>query len=246
MTDDEKEALRVLELGLREATKELMTPEIKKGLRQSLNAYKEKKILWNTQKEAFYGETGYDFEFEKVFDFLITNTPTGSMTLGEFLGLSDTEIEVLFDLWSVLYPEYRRQQREAMRRKFSIIAPPVATSTEAKQEKKEINITPENAELIYRALVPYFTGQETSLRQLLNGERIEKPLGWSKNANQLTHIFWSAKRIGYISDSNIQICEWILTNFRYNNGKKFERSSVTKDLNTQATRCKKPLPNSYF
>lgn len=124
--------------------------------------------------------------------------------------------------------------------------PPVATSTEVKQEKKEINITPENAELIYRALVPYFIGQETSLRQLLNGERIEKPLGWSKNANQLTHIFWSAKRIGYISDSNIQICEWILTNFRYNNGKKFERSSVTKDLNTQATRCKKPLPNSYF
>lgn len=122
---------------------------------------------------------------------------------------------------------------------------PVATSTDENQ-KKEIYISPENIEPIYNALAPYFAGQETELRQLLNGERIEKSLDWSKNANQLTHVFWSAKRNGYISDTNVQICEWILRSFRYNNGKDFERSSVTKDLNTQETRCKKPLSNPYF
>lgn len=137
LTDDEKEALRVLELGLREVTKELMTSEIKKELRRALSAYKGKKRQWNTQKEVFRRETGYDFEFEEVFDFLITNTSTGSITLGEFLGLSNTEVNKLFDLWSVLYPDYRKKQREAIRRELSTIAPPVATSTEAKEPKKK-------------------------------------------------------------------------------------------------------------
>jgi len=122
----------------------------------------------------------------------------------------------------------------------------VFTPPDGNHGKKEINITPKNAELIYTVLVPYFTGQETSLKQLLNGDSIEKPLDWSKNANQLTHIFWVAKRKGYISDTNVQICEWIIRNFRYNNGKEFGRTSVEKDLNTQETRCHKPLPNTDF
>jgi len=46
--------------------------------------------------------------------------------------------------------------------------------TGANQKKKEINITPENVELIYMALVPYFTGKETELRQLLEGKAIEE------------------------------------------------------------------------
>ena len=122
LTDDEKEALRVLELGLREATKELMTPEIKKKLKQSLSAYKGKKRQWNIQKEVFRRETGYDFEFEEFFDFIITNNYTGRMTFEEFFRLSDAEVNKFFLRWSNHLPECRRQQREAMRRKFSIIA----------------------------------------------------------------------------------------------------------------------------
>jgi hypothetical protein len=122
---------------------------------------------------------------------------------------------------------------------------PAATSADESQ-KKEIYISPKNIERIYNALAPYFQGEETKLRRLLEGEKIEEFLNWSKNANQLTHVFWGAKREGWISDTNVQICEWILRSFRYNNGKDFERSSVAKDLNTQETRCKKPLTNTDF
>lgn len=129
--------------------------------------------------------------------------------------------------------------------KTRINTPPVPTNE--RQEKKEIHILPEKSiELIYNALAPHFQGYETRLRRLLEGEPIEEPLNWSKNANQLTHVFWGAKRKGWISCANVQTCEWILKNFRYKNGKTFDKNSVTKDLNTQETRCKKPLLNTNF
>jgi hypothetical protein len=142
--------------------------------------------------------------------------------------------------------KFLKDEMKRLDRNEDITKPAPAATSADESQKKEIYISPKNIERIYNALAPYFQGEETKLRRLLEGEKIEEFLNWSKNANQLTHVFWGAKREGWISDTNVQICEWILRSFRYNNGKDFERSSVAKDLNTQETRCKKPLTNTDF
>ncbi len=94
--------------------------------------------------------------------------------------------------------------------------PPVATSTEVKQEKKEINITPENAELIYRALVPYFIGQETSLRQLLEGKTIEEKVRFNESAKVLCNTFNTLHTAGRINATIPQIKDWLCKYFQAN------------------------------
>lgn len=118
--------------------------------------------------------------------------------------------------------------------------------TDTNEEKKKIQILPESIEPIYKALAPYFQGKNAELWTVLEGGAIREPLHFNGNANQLTHVFWLAKKRCCISDTNNKICEWILNNFRYSGGREFKKDSVEKDLNTQETRCKKPLPNLNF
>lgn len=118
---------------------------------------------------------------------------------------------------------------------------------DSKEIEKNINITKEGIEKIKAVLLPHFEDSDAILLgRLLEGKTIDKKLNFLKNANQLTDVFWRASkgRGGYILDTNKTICEWILTNFSYNNGKEFEKTSTASDINTAATRCKRPLRNA--
>lgn len=92
------------------------------------------------------------------------------------------------------------------------IAPPVATST----EPKEIFISDENIEPIYSALVPYFEGQETKLRQLLEGKAIEGKVRFNESAKVLCNTFNTLHEAGKIGATIGQIKIWLCRYFQTN------------------------------
>ncbi|HAK77674.1 MAG TPA: hypothetical protein DCM71_12365 [Runella sp.] len=153
LTNAEKAMGELLETQLKGVYKEIFTPEVKDKLRRALDAYTKKKSLWNNQRAFFHREIGFDFDFEKVLDFLIEKTHVGAGTFGEFLKLDDSEIEQLFDLWSAIYPEHRREDRERLRHEFKFVRQEckktVAASNDANQEKKKTGQTkdPYNAKV---------------------------------------------------------------------------------------------------
>ena len=107
----------------------------------------------------------------------------------------------------------------------------MATSTDENQ-KKEIYISPENIELIYKALASYFREQETNLRQLLEGKTIEGKVRFNESAKVLCNTFNTLHEAGRIGATIEQIKVWLLKYFQTNR-KPFDLTENTTNRNFQ-------------
>ncbi len=88
-------------------------------------------------------------------------------------------------------------------------------STGANEKKKEINITPENVELIYTALASYFTGEE-AFKQLLEGKAIQGKVEFDGSAKELCNTFNTLHEAGRINATVLQIKDWLCNYFQVN------------------------------
>lgn len=189
---------------------------------------------------------------KKRFDFRLTHKGNNQVDItfnfSKLLKISKTEIKNDLIEYCIYVRDENRQIAKALNASESKLLPLFSTGEEQDVPvPKEINITEDGIEIIRLVLEPHFQASERELLlSLLKGESINNPLNFTKNANKLTDVFWRARKngAGYIQDTNVILCEWILKNFRYNKNSNLDRVSVTKDLNGQTSRCKNPLPKA--
>lgn len=84
-----------------------------------------------------------------------------------------------------------------------------------------------NPEKIFEVLKPYFAGSESDLLNALKGEKIETPLIYPHNQNQIAEFFRRVKYNNLTANSDTEIVNWLCNTFHFND----KRSNSIRPLN---------------
>lgn len=109
-------------------------------------------------------------------------------------------------------------------------AQPLKPQIEAKQEvtaalNKEILFS--DPVKIFEVLKPYFPGSESDLLKVLKGEKIETPIIYPHNQNQIAEFFRRVKYNNYTSNRDTEIVNWLCCTFHV----KDKRNNSIRPLN---------------
>lgn len=126
-------------------------------------------------------------------------------------------------------------------------AQPLKPQIEAKQEvagslNKQILFT--DPVKIFEVLKPYFPGSESDLLKVLQGEKIETPIIYPHNQNQIAEFFRRVKYNNHTSNSDTEIVNWLCNTFHYtdknNSNRPLKRETVYDIVNKGKGEATKP------
>jgi hypothetical protein len=114
--------------------------------------------------------------------------------------------------------------------------------------EKLISIEQSLVDQVYTVLSSYFNAdQQTVLKKALEGEKVEKKLHFSGNANQLADVFWLLTKGKCVKGTQKKVTEWICNNFTYTeNGqtKEFNPGALKDVIDRTERKCANPLPET--